>query len=145
MTNSECASFRHSGSVICACHSFDQPNRNRIAIELPFACLNGGNDDENRVQYPKRDQNRNADKHNAENCGNGVINQHRNLEIERFLSMGIDFREIPAFHQPNDEGAEEMPQKMKNNPSKAAAWQSTHQVRISEEVAGAGGGGGIGC
>ena len=94
-------------------HSFDQPNRNRIAIKLPFACLNGGDNDENRVQHPKRDQNRNADKHYAENCGNGVINQHRNLEVERFFSMGIDFRGIAAFHQPNDEGAEEMPQKMK--------------------------------
>ena len=110
---------------------FDQPNGNRIAIELSFACLNRSDNDEDCVQHPKGDQNRNADKHDAENCGN--------------FPWASTSGESPRFTSQTMRGPRRCPRKWKNNPSKAAAWQSTHQVRISEEVAGAGGGGGIGC
>ena len=88
----------------------------------------------------RRDQNRNADKHNAENCGNGIVDQHRDLEIERFFSVGVDFRRVATFHQPDDERPEDVPQEMKKI-IRAMRWRGTartrfgYQKRCSEPVA----------
>jgi hypothetical protein len=99
---------------------FDQPDGERILIEFSFPCFYRRNDYKHSVQDPKRDQYRNADKDDTENRGNCVVNQHRDLEIQRFFSVGIDFGRIAAFYQPNDQRAENVTQKMKKYPQQCA-------------------------
>src|SRR5207244_7373196 len=106
----------------------DQADRKRIAIERSFARFDRRDDDKYRIQYPKRDQNRNADKHEAENCGNRVVNQHGNLEIERFFSVRVDLGRVATFHQPGDERAEKMTQEMKKQSGQVAG-MSKHSQR----------------
>src|SRR5206468_3414191 len=91
----------------------DQPNCKRIAIELSLAGLHRCNDDQHRVQHPKPDQDRNADENDTEDRRDGVIDQHRDLEIERFLSVGFDLRRVAAFHEPNDKRPQDVTQKVK--------------------------------
>jgi len=83
-------------------HSLDQSDRERIPIKLPLAGPNRRDDDEDRIQDPKRDQNRNAYEDDEENESNYIVNQHRDLEIQRFLSVRVDLRRVAAFYQPYD-------------------------------------------
>jgi len=91
----------------------DEPDCKRVAIELTLTGFNRCNDDKHRVQYPKPDQDRDAYKYDAKNRGNRVIDQHRDLEIERFLSVCVDLRRVAAFQEPNNERPENVTKKMK--------------------------------
>ena len=75
-------------------------------------------------------------RNDAENRGDRVVNQHRDLEIERFLSVRVDLRRVAAFYQPNDKRAENMTQKVKKQSEQCAGVARTHHVRTSEEVDG---------
>ena len=99
---------------------FYEPNGERILIELSFAGFYRRDDDEHRVQYPERNQDRNPDKENAENRGNCVINQHRYLEIQRFLSVRIDVRRVTTLNQPDDQGAQNVTEEVKKQPEQCA-------------------------
>jgi len=86
-----------------------EPDGEGILIELSFAGSHRSDNDEHDVRHPERDQNRDADQNKAEYECDGVIDQHRDLEIERFFSMRVDFSRIAAFDQPNNQRAEEEP------------------------------------
>ena len=66
-------------------------------IKLSFAGLNRCDDHQHSVQHPERYQDWNPDQEDAENRGNRVLNQHRDLEIQRFFSVRVDFRRVAAF------------------------------------------------
>ena len=83
----------------------DQVQRKRIAIRFTLARLNRSDDDKDCVQDPEQDENGNANEHNAEDKGNRIVNEHRQLEIERFLALGVDLRRIATFGQPNNQWA----------------------------------------
>ena len=68
------ASFRHSNFVIR--HLLDQPNRQRIAIEFPFACLNGGDNDQHQVQEVQYAEDNKPNQHQAENTRDQIVDQH---------------------------------------------------------------------
>ena len=77
--------------------SLDESDRERVLIQLSFAGLNRCDDDQHGVQHPQRYQNRDAGKKDAENQSDRVVNQHRDLEIQRFLPVGVDLRRVAAF------------------------------------------------
>ena len=98
----------------------DEPDRHRIAVELSLARLDCGDDDEDGVQHPKDSESDEADQDKAENCGDEIVNEHRDLEIERFLAMSINLRGIAALDQPNDERSEQVTREMKQDPEQGA-------------------------
>ena len=100
--------------------SLDESDRERVLIQLSFAGLNRCNDDQHGVQHPQRYQDWNPDKKDAENQGDRVINQHRDLEIQRFLSMRVDLRRVAAFYKPDDKGTENVTQKVKEQSEQCA-------------------------
>ena len=77
-------------------------NRKGIAIELSFARFQRRNNDEHGVRQPEQNQNRDSTEDDAKNPGNYVVDQHRELEIQRLLAVRIDFRRFAPFHQPNN-------------------------------------------
>ena len=88
----------------------EESDRKGIPIQFSFTRFHRSDDHEHDVQNPERDQNRDADQNKAEHECDRVINQHRDLEIERFLSVRVDFARIAAFDQPNNQRAEKEPQ-----------------------------------
>ena len=66
-------------------------------IKSSFARLHRCDDHEHGVKHPERYQNWNPDQENAEDRGDRVINQHRDLEIQRFLAVRIDLGRVAAF------------------------------------------------
>ena len=106
--------------------SLDESDRERVLIQLSFAGLNRCNDDQHGVQHPQRYQDWNPDKKDAENQGDRVINQHRDLEIQRFLSVSIDLSRVAAFYQPDGKWAENVTQKVKE--------QSKQCTRVAQDA-----------
>ena len=49
------------------------------------------------------------------------VEQHRELEVDRLLAVGVELGRVAALGQPDDERAEDMPGKMKKTPSNALA------------------------
>ena len=98
----------------------NQPDCKRILIKLSFAGLNRCDDDQHGVQHPERYQDWNPDQEDAENRGNCVVNQHRDLEIQRFLAVCIYLGRVAAFYQPDDERAENVTQKVKEQSEQCA-------------------------
>ena len=60
----------------------DESNRHRVAIEFSIARLDGGDDDKDRVQHPKDGQKKEADQDQAKDRGDGVVDEHRDLEVD---------------------------------------------------------------
>jgi len=49
-----------------------------------------------------------ADQDQTTNSGNQAVDQHRDLEIERFLAMRVDLGGVRAFREPDDEWAKDV-------------------------------------
>jgi hypothetical protein len=71
-------------------------------------------DDVEHVQNRKHDE---SDKNQAENAGDETVNHHRDLEVQRFLSVRIDLGGISAFHQPDDERPADVAERGYDEPS----------------------------
>jgi hypothetical protein len=100
-------------SALVIRHSADESNRKWIAIKLSLARFYRCDYDEHGVQHPEANQNGNANQDDTENRRNRVIDQHRNLKIQRFFSIRIDLRRVATFHEPNDKRPQEVAQEMK--------------------------------
>jgi hypothetical protein len=100
---------------------------NRIVI--------GGDDHQDQIQNVENAEDDKSDQHQTEHARDQVIDQHRDLKIERLLSVLVDLGGIPTFDQPNNQRTENVTgPRYKKNPAKALAWQSTVQVRTFDEV-----------
>jgi hypothetical protein len=100
--------------------SLNESDRERILIKLSLAGLNRRDDHQHGVQHPEGYQDWNPDQENAEDRGDRVINQHRDLEIQRFLSMRVDLRRVAAFHKPDNKRTENVTQKVKEQSEQCA-------------------------
>jgi len=98
----------------------DESDCYRVAIEFSIACLDGGDDDEYRVQHPKDRQENEADQDQAKDRGDRVVDEHRDLEVERFFAVRIDLGRVVAFGQPDNERSEQVPGEMKKNTEQRA-------------------------
>src|SRR5947207_1641413 len=98
----------------------NEPDRHRVAIEFSIAGLDGGDDDEDGVQDPKDGQENEADQDEAKDPGDHVVDEHRDLEVERFLAVRIDLGRVVALDQPDDERPEEVTGEMNKNAEQGA-------------------------
>ena len=72
-------------------------------MEFPVARLDGSDDDEDGIQNPKDHEEDKSDQDQTEERGHNIVDQHGDLEVDRFLAVGIELRRIAAFGQPDDE------------------------------------------
>ena len=98
----------------------NEPDRHRVAIEFSVARLDGGDDDEDGVQDPKDGQENEADQDEAKDRGDNVVDEHRDLEVERFFAVRIDLGRVVALGQPDDERPEQVAGEMKENAEQSA-------------------------
>ena len=78
----------------------NEPDRHRVAIEFSIARLDGGDDGEDNVQDPKDGQENEADQDQAKDRGDNVVDEHRDLEVERFFAVRIDLGRVAAPNTP---------------------------------------------
>ena len=69
---------------------------------------------------PEQDQNRNADQDDAKDARDRVVDQHRELEIQRLFAVRVDLGRIAPFDQPDDERTEDVAEKMKEDAEQRA-------------------------
>ena len=98
----------------------NEPDRHRVAIEFSVARLDGGDDGEDNVQDPKDAQEKKADQDEAKDGGDNVVDEHRDLEVERFLAVRIDLGRVAALDQPDDERPEQVAGEVKKDAEQGA-------------------------
>ena len=98
----------------------DEPDRHGVAIKLSVARLDGGDDDEDRVQHPQDRQKGEPDQDQTKDHRDAVVDEHRDLEVDRFFAVRIDLGRVVAFGQPDDERSEQVPWEMKKNAEQRA-------------------------
>ena len=62
-----------------------------------------------------------ADQNEAKDRSDGVVDEHRDLEVERFFAVGIDLGRVVALGQPDDERPKQVAGEMKKNAEQALA------------------------
>ncbi len=98
----------------------NEPDRHRIAVEFSVARLDGGDDDEDGVQDPEDGQENEADQDQAKDRGDEVVDEHRDLEVERFFAVRIDLGRVAALDQPGDERPKQVAGEMQENAEQGA-------------------------
>ena len=61
-----------------------------------------------------------ADQDEAEDRGDDVVDEHRDLEVERFLAVRVDLGRVVALGQPDDERPEQVTGEMKEDAEQGA-------------------------
>src|SRR5690606_23165496 len=69
------------------CRLLDDPDRQRIPVRHTVIRLNRRNDRKNDMRQPENDQQQNPYQHENEQGADNPVNQHRNVEIQRFLPL----------------------------------------------------------
>ncbi len=87
----------------------NQTDRDWIAVEFPFARLNGGDDHQDQIQNVQYAKDHKPDQHQTKHTSDQIIDQHGDLKIERLFSMLVDFRRLAALGQPNNQRAKDVP------------------------------------
>ena len=98
----------------------NEPDRHRVAIEFSIAGLDRSDDDEDGVQDPKDRQENEADQDQAKDCGHRVVDQHRDLEIDSFLTVRVELGRFVAFDQPENERREQVAGEMEEDAEQSA-------------------------
>ena len=98
----------------------NESNCHRIPVEFSLTCLNGGDDDKDRVQHPKSRQKKEPDQDKAKDRGDEVVDEHRDLEVERFFAVRIDLGRVATLGQPDNERSEQVPGEMEKNAEQRA-------------------------
>jgi hypothetical protein len=80
-----------------------KPDRDRIMVKLSFACADRGNDYEDDIHNMQNRKQNESDENQAENPRDDRVNEHRELEIDRFLAVCVDLGRVATFYQPNDQ------------------------------------------
>src|ERR1700686_1798075 len=101
--------------LTCPRSSLNKANGDRVTVEFSIARLDGGDDDKDGVQHPKSRQENEADQDKAKDDGDEVVDEHRDLEVERFFAVRIDLGRVAAFGQPDNERSEQVSGEMKKN------------------------------
>ncbi len=108
----------------------NEPDRHRVAVEFPVARLDGGDDDQDGVQDPEDGEENEADQDQAKDRGDDVVDEHRDLEVERFLAVRIDLGRFVALGQPDDERREDVAGEMKKDAEQGAGMtESVSKIR----------------
>src|ERR1700680_1495469 len=119
-------SARRDAPPICCRSSLNKADGDRVAIEFSIARLDGGDDDEYRVEHPKDRQKNEPDQDKTKDRGDEVVDEHRDLEVERFFAVRIDLGRVVAFGQPDNERSAQVPGAMKKN--------AEHRAGVTQNV-----------
>ena len=92
---------RHA-SPICCRSSLNKADGDRVTIKFSVACLDGSDNHQNGVQDPENCEEKEANQHETENCGDGVVDEHRDLEVDRFFAVGVELGRVVALGQPDN-------------------------------------------
>src|SRR5205814_8963594 len=118
---SSAVKFPDPQTVPCALIGLlNEPDRHRVAIKFSIARLDGGNDDADGIQDPKDGEKNEADQDEAKDGGDNVVDEHRDLEVERFFAVRVDLGRVAAIDQPDDERFEQVAGGMKENAEQGA-------------------------
>src|SRR5437868_5487254 len=98
----------------------NEADRHRVAVEFSVAGLDGGDDDEDGVQDPEDEEENEADQDQAKDRGNDIVDEHRDLEVDRFFAVRVDLGRVVALDQPDDERSEQMTGEMKKDAEERA-------------------------
>jgi hypothetical protein len=98
----------------------NEPDRHRVAIKFSIARLDRGDDNEYCIEDPKDGQENKADQDQTEDRGDNVIDEHRDLEVERFFAVRIDLGRVVALDQPDNERPEQVAREMNKNAEQSA-------------------------
>lgn len=106
--------------VICGRLLLDEPDRHRVTIEFSVARLDGGDDAEDGVQDPEDGEKNKADQHQAKNRGNAVVDEHRDLEVDRFLAVRVELGRFVALQEPDEKRREQVAGEMNEDAEQSA-------------------------
>ncbi len=109
--------LRPSGRALAL---LNEPDRHRVAVEFSVARLDGGDDDEDGVQDPEDGQENEADQDQAKDRGDDIVDEHGDLEVERFFAVRIDLGRVAALDQPDDERPEQVSGEMEEDAEQGA-------------------------
>ena len=98
----------------------NEPDRHRVAIELSITGLDGGDDAEDGVQDPEDGEEDEADQDQAKDGGDGIVDEHRDLEVDGFLSVRVELGRFVAFQEPDKERREQVAGEMNENAKQGA-------------------------
>jgi hypothetical protein len=92
----------------------------RVAVEFSVAGLDGGDDDEDGVQDPEDGEENEADQNQAEDGGDDIVDEHRDLEVDGFFAVCVDLGRLVALDQPNNERGKQVAGEMKKDAEQGA-------------------------
>jgi hypothetical protein len=81
----------------------NQPNRQRIAVHLTFTRLERCDDHENDIENVQDREKSKTDQHETENASHKIVDQHRDLKVQRLFPVRVDFGRVTPLDQPNKE------------------------------------------
>jgi hypothetical protein len=89
-------------------------------IEFSVGGLDGGDDYEDGVQEPENREENEADQDQAKDCGDGVVDEHRDLKVDRFFAVRVELGRVVPLGQPDDQRRNEVTGEMKENAEQGA-------------------------
>ncbi len=85
----------------------NQPQSKWVTIAFAGIGFNASDDAQHQIRNGQEPYQEDADQHQYQKVCDGKRDQHRDLEVERFLRMRRDKRVIVFLDQPNDERGNE--------------------------------------
>jgi hypothetical protein len=81
----------------------DKSNRQGIAVHLTFTRFDGREDYENNIEDVQHRQESKTDEQETENASDEIVDQHRDLKVQRLFPMRVDLGRLTTLDQPNNE------------------------------------------
>src|ERR1700682_2260306 len=88
----------------------DQPNPQRIAVQLPFARLQRGDDHKNDVENMQDREKSKTDQQETENASHEIVDQHRDLKFKASFPCASISEESPRLISQTTSGPRMCPQ-----------------------------------
>src|SRR5467141_3367753 len=87
----------------------NQPQGERITVDPSFAGAHRCDNDEDDVKNVQNREEEETDQNQTEDAGHDIVDQHRDLEVQRFFAVLIDLGGIPTLDQPDNQRAANVP------------------------------------
>lgn len=82
--------------------------------------MNGGDNAKDSVQDPENEKEDKPDQDQAKDRSDGVVDEHGDLEVHRFLAMRVELGRIVPFQKPDQQGWQKVPGKMDEDAKQSA-------------------------
>jgi hypothetical protein len=102
-------------SVFCVC-LIEQPDRQRIVVHMTFARFQRGDDYKNNVENVQDREKSKTDQQETENASHKIVDQHRDLKVQRLFPVRVDFGSFTTLDQPNNERSKDVSKARNDKP-----------------------------